>query len=303
MKKHKLGKKQEMKFKMTARIRESQNGGLFPETSAVPVTVHHIRLLDLCLKHPQGILQKEAGIKLGLNKKIISVVKSDLIRLGWLRDFRSITEKIIFIKPYCVNEIKIFLSRWKFLQRTVLVRPHRMLARGLIKSRPETLRKAVSSLSKEYLVVPSFMKNNVEYSVFLPEGTVVFHERGEIIQFFVEGFILPVEPDDVYLLEDYIKLAMRSRLKNMVDIIQTHFSLCKIRMTGMVSVKEMHLGILIKKNAAKAVNICSQLKKYGLFPDDSVPGMDEYEAHGRVDAVLNRVVGALKEFVCFGETE
>jgi hypothetical protein len=279
-----------------ARVREPPNDGLFPETPAVLVTVHHIRLLDLCLKHPQGILQTEAGKKLHLNKKTISVVKRDLIRLGWLRDIRDINEKTIFIKPCCLKEIRMFLSRWKFLQRTVLVRPHRMLARGLIKKGSDGLTNAIKSLSRKYLVIPSFMKNNVEYSVFLPEGTAVFHEHGEVIQFFVEGFILPVGRDDIYLLEEYIKLAMRSRLKNMIDVVQDHFFPCKIQLMGLVTVKDLHAGILLKKDAARAVGIASQLKKYGLFPDDSVPGMDEFECHGRVDAVLNRIVGALTDY-------
>jgi hypothetical protein len=268
--------------------------GLFPETQPIGFNIKHFNLLNICFKaYPDSVLQKNIVRDTKYDKTTVSELKSDLIRHGWNKETNLGSAKEVAIKLCRINEIKLFLSQWNYIGQTVFIRPHDINARGFIVDKPKFFNKALNSFTGKYRVQISEMNNNRKYSFTTDYGKIIFHLKGNMIEFWINGFILPVLHKDVVLLGDYISNGIEERLCKMHSILKEHFGSFRIKIQNIVVLRKISTGIVTKKNASKILKISSDLKKLGLYRDNSVYGCDEWECSGKIDSVLNRIIPAV----------
>jgi len=269
---------------------------LFPETPPILFTFKHFRVLDKLVARKE-ILQKDLLKATQLDKTTVSEIKSDLIRLGWCKDVDLGSGKEILIKLCKLNEIKSFIRHWKFLKQSMLVRPHSIILRAVLKEKPEHFIKAVKKLSlhPSYRLIISHMNNNEQYTLETEYGKVNFYLNGMMVIFYITGFILPVTEEDLDLLEEYITEGIQSRVLALHSLLKEHFEKFRIEIFDCIYLKSLHLGIITKKDVSKCIQIKNKMEELKMFCDESIYGCDEIEAKGKIDKVLNKVKVMLNE--------
>jgi len=233
---------------------------LFPETSHIVwFTEKHFRFLELCLLHNGRILQKYVINKLKINSSTISNIKKDFIEIGWCKDVLLGSGKEIEIRLCKINEIRMFISGWKFIGQTIPIRPHDISARGLFLNQPKNFQQATEKMTgkNRFRLLISQMKNNKKYTVKTDYGKIIFHLKGKMIQFWVDGFILPVLRKDITLLEDYICNGVEERIFKLQSLLKDHFDDFRIEVKDCVVLKNLSVGILTKKNVSKVGSLLS----------------------------------------------
>jgi len=273
-----------------------KNVGLFPETSPICLTPNHFICLDKLVAY-QSILQKDLQKKTELDKTTISEVKADFIRLGWCKEINLGSGREICIEICKLNEIKAFLGQWKFLKHTIFVRPHKIKLKGIFKDKPEHFTKAIEAFTTNpnYRVIISYMNNNKEYTLETLYGKIIFLLNGNIIQFCVDGFVLPITKEDVDVLEDYIGEGIKERALAMHSLLKEHFKKFRIEIYDCIYLKSLHTGIITKGNVSKLLSLRGKVEDLGMFVDNSIYSCKEIEAKGKLDVVLNKVKAMLNE--------
>jgi len=272
-----------------------KNIGLFPETPPTVLTHNHFRFLDK-LAARREILQKDLIKSLDIDKTTISEIKSDFTRLGWCKDVDLGSGKEIKIELCKVNEIKSFLGQWQSTKHQVYVRPHSIKCRVISDPLSEGFEKAINKLTEKYRVIVSGMQNNKQYSVKTDYGTIILHLNGKIIDFWVEGFVIPIKKEDLDYFEDYIIRGIESKVLEMHSIIKEHFHKSKVKVGDCIYLKSLHIGIITKKNVSKIISLQNKINDLEMFCDDSIYNCDEIEAKGKLDSVLKKVKTMLGEF-------
>ncbi|MEA3430683.1 MAG: hypothetical protein U9R08_05400, partial [Nanoarchaeota archaeon] len=220
---------------------------LFPETLPIRFSIHHFRLLHACLKQPEGVLQSELVKKLKINKTTLSKAKSDIIRLGWCKDVQLYVAKVIRVKLCRINEIKAFLRWWEFLKKTLLVRPHSINCICEFIDKRSDFDNAIYILTKKYHVQMSLMRNNRKYIFITEYGKIEFHAKGNSIVFWVDGFVLPIKKEDLDNFEAYVTKGISDRIKAMHDLLKEAFRRPRIKVSELVILRKLHLGIILKE--------------------------------------------------------
>lgn len=267
---------------------------LFPETSNVLLTYNHFLFLDKLISLntiPQKNLQK----KTGLNKSIISKIKADFIKLGWCKDINYGLGREIQIKINKNEEIKSFLAYWKFLKHTIPVRPHNIKFRCLFKERPQDMEKALNSFTKDYKTVISGITNNKEYLISTKYGKIMFFLKGMLIQFWIEGFIVPVSKKDIDSFGDYIRDEIIRRVLYLHEIVKEHLKKFKIEIYDYLSMENLHIGILTKKNVSAVLGLRNRIKELKMFTDNSIYGCCEIEKIGDLNQTINCATNILNK--------
>jgi hypothetical protein len=282
----------------------TKNRVLFLETSPICLTLNHFICLDKLVAY-QSILQKDLQMKTELDKTTISEIKTDFIKLGWCKEINLGSGREICIEICKLNEIKAFLGQWKFLKHTLFVRPHKIKLRCLFKNKPEHFVKAIEAFTthSDYRLVISYMNNNKEYTLETQYGKIIFFLNGNLIQFCVEGFVLPIRKEDVDILEDYIGEGIKERALAMHSLLKEHFKRFRIEIYDCIYLKSLHTGIVTKENVSKLLSLQGKIKDLGMFVDNSIYGCKEIEAKGKLDAVLNKVKVMLNDLLEKGEVE
>jgi len=271
----------------------TDGGALFPETSPILFSIKHFRFLEKCLSSPNGILQKHLVNSLGLDKTTISEVKQDIVKLGWCKEVALGSGKEVIVVPCKVDEIKMFLKGWDYVKQSIPVRPHDICARGIILNKPSHFEVVLERLTKTHHVVISEMENNKRYTIKMDGGKVILKLKGNLIEFWVDGFILPILPKDVPLLEDYVLNGIEQRIFALQSALEEYFGKFRVSISNGIILKSLSTGVLVKSNVSKALGLSQELKELGLFRDSSVYGCDEFEVKGKIDEVFEKIVPAL----------
>jgi hypothetical protein len=240
---------------------------------------------------------------LNIDKTTISEIKSDFTRLGWCKDVDLGSGKEIKIELCKLNEIGAFLGQWQSTKHQIYVRPHSIKCRVISDPLSEGFEKAINKLTEKYRVIVSGMQNNKQYSVKTDYGTIILHLNGKIIDFWVEGFIIPIKKEDLDYFKDYITQGIESKVLEMHSIIKEHFHKSKVKVSDCIFLLSLHLGIVTKQNVSKIISFRDKIRDLGMFCDDSIYGCDEIEAKGKLDAVLNKVKVMLNELFERGEVK
>lgn len=97
---------------------------LFPQTPPIRWSECHSVVVDKMLMHPDGILQKNLVRKTGINKSTVSMVLTDLKKLGTVIEVDLGSGKEIMLKSTRITELKSFLGQWQFIKQSAMLRPH-----------------------------------------------------------------------------------------------------------------------------------------------------------------------------------
>lgn len=273
------------------------DNSLFPETPPILWGYNHFVFLKKILPYKR-MLQQDLIQKTGLNKTTLSEIKADLIKMGWCKDVDLGSGKEIMIKLCNLKEIKLFLGHWEFLKHAFFVRPHSIKARCLFKVKPEeNFEKAINRLSinKKWKLIISSMKNNKEYTLVTEYGKIILLQNSRLVQFLVEGFILPIRKEDIDKLEDYIVEGIQYKLLSMHNLIKEHLYNFKIEIFDIIYLRSLHMGIITKNNVSKIVHLKNKIRSLGMFVDKSIYDCDEIEAKGRLEEVLNKIKNIMEE--------
>ncbi len=271
------------------------NNLVFLETQQIVITPKHIALLDR-LSDSEEHRQSELRKLFNNNKTITCLLLQDLLHMGWIEKTSIGSEKvgnIIVINKYKLKEIESFLGWWKFLKRSVLVRPHKLNARGLINAEDYTRERLAFALGKDHEIKPTIIRNNTQYIICTPVGKIVILKKSPLVEFWIDSFILPVNEKDLEVFESYITDAVMCRLEYMIDEINKHTPQLKIHISSIRLMNKVHMGILEKKNARTFLKIQHEMKDLGFNKDKSIGGCFEHEVCGSLEEVLSNVAFAI----------
>lgn len=262
---------------------------MFLGTTPISISEKFLIVLKELIK-VDSIKQKDLEEITGIDKTTISEAISDLRRLGWCKNSVEINQEVC-IRKTRINEINLFLGGWNSLIKTILVRPHDIILQGSIKYDNVQLGKALTSLSKreDVKLVISFMTNNTQYTLKTQHGSIIVYQHGNVVKFCIEGFILPLNPEDIIYLEDYILKGINTRFDNLCHILEPVLNQNKIVINHAYMLKEIHLGLLTKKNASRFLLTREIMKRIGLFSDKSIYNCDEIEGKGKLDEVVGKI--------------
>lgn len=272
---------------------------MFPQTPPICWGILHFKFLDKMVLHNEGIGQGKMIRLLKTNKTTLSQIKTDIAKIGWCEDIDNDFGKTLTIRPCKLDEIKTFLGYWHLVKQHFFIRPHNILIRCYFTHKPKNFHAQMEKLSDPFKIVITHMKHNKQYAIKTDYGTIMFRLHGTMIEFYVEGVIMPVQYDNLELLEHYIYDVIKSRFDNMLKIL---LSACKekkviLDIDNIYYLKNIHIGILTEKDIAKTLHLIKELENAGLFKDHSIYGCDEWEKKGNFDNVLEHVKAGLRIFM------
>jgi len=270
---------------------------LFPQTTPISITWRHLSYLNTLITNEDPILVKNMILMLETNKTTVSQIKNDLIKLCWVQERSIGLVHEVMLHPLRIGEVLSFLGVWQKMRRTIPVRPHAIRATTELLEAPKNLTDILEGISSSARVIISPMNNNKMYSIETEWGTVIIRplSRKIRVDFQVEGFILPIQKEDVTHLEQYIQTYVKHRILHMHHFIRSHLQIRGVIVSNIIVLKGLDLGILFKENVAEVLKINKTLKDRGIFKDHSIYGTDEIETCGTLNEVVARIVPLLNE--------
>ncbi|MFW6047117.1 MAG: hypothetical protein ACOCP4_04975 [Candidatus Woesearchaeota archaeon] len=255
------------------------------------ITSVHIDIIKSCLNSKSGIIfQKDLSKKISkkVNSSTISRAKTDLITLGILKETsRYNTNELFLIKG--TKPIAKTILRWASeLQTSLLIRPHHITidVRVSYESR-QSIKNFIKHLPKNYNAIKSHMNNNVKYIITHPSGSIELQESGTSITFHINDFIIPVDSSFLDDFERFIKLQIQFKFNELFELLAPVFEKRKIYVEKIHSLRKIHIGILMKRDAYRLLNLSSEMEQANMFRDKSVKGLYEIEKEGPLQETLD----------------
>jgi len=265
---------------------------LFPETTPISLSEKHCRILKRLLEE-DNLFQSELIKSMKIDKTTVSEIISDLKALGWCQIINYPNEKN-YLRINKKKEIRLFLDNWDSLGKCIFLRPHNIILQGVVQFNEQEKINVITKLSQleGVKLSPSYLKNNTQYSLYTPYGTITLFQKGTCIKFNLESFVLPLKKEDIEYMKDYIMNGINSRFINILNMIE---NVCKgkIVISKSYCLKELHLGLISKKDIHKIMRVEDMLKQNRLISDNSIYGVDEIESKGDIDSV----VGDISSFI------
>src|SRR3990167_2039730 len=278
---------------------------LFPVTYTIRISKTHLDILSLVLSNSEGILQKHIAKNLNLSKKTISICKQDLIRLGFLTEIEMANSKEIKIGLNAKKEAERFLGGANFRNsfingqvilgimkkpiKTILIRPHHIIAKVVCLADKENKIRKIEELSKKYKIIINNIINNKEYIIYTDYGNIFLYVNSPIITLCGNDFPLPFMENEVEQMEDYIKCLISDRIKEMLNIL----GFGKLQISNITYLKTFHVGILLSDKRFKKLHLNAEFEALGLRADNSIYGFKEIEGEGKLDKILEKVKKAV----------
>ncbi len=269
---------------------------LFLETPPINFTFLHGKVLKKLLTNKQ-VEQKTLITSLRSNKSSLSKVVDDLASLGWCREEYNGSRKEVSLKIHKQKEIKSFLDRWDSISKKILLRPHSIILNGLITYEEEGMNNFIRNIAQMEGVkyYPSYMKNNVQHNISLPEGNITTYASGNTIKISIENFILPLDKADLPYLIEYIMQGINYRFRSMLEFIEKYAGKCKIKVLSTFCLKNLHLGLITREDINKTLLMRRILKENNLIADNSIYGVKEVESHGPLEIVVSNIANFINE--------
>ena len=278
---------------------------LFPVTYTIRIGKIHLDILSLVLSNSEGILQKDIAKKLGLSKKTVSICKQDLIKLGFLKELEMANSKEIKIGLNAKKEAERFLG-WAIFRnnyingqallgtmkkplKTILIRPHHIIAKAVCPENKEIKTRKIEELSKKYRITINNLINNKEYVIYTDYGNIFLYADSPIVTLCGNPFPLPFTENELEHAEDYIKCLIADRIEGMLNIL----GFGKLQLNNLTYLKTLHIGILLTDKRFKKLHLNAEFEALKLEADNSVYGFKEIEGKGNLDEVLERIKKAI----------
>ncbi len=280
--------------------------GLFPETPPISLTPKHLRLLKELLERKEATSTKELIRTTKIDKTTFSEIKNDLMGLGWCSETSYGNGKEVFLKVSKIKEIYLFISRWQSLQRSLMVRPHHIIFKGLIVGDLLGLKEVISKMSQlqGIRLITSHMRNNSQSIITIEGyGKVIFLESSSLITIYIDDFILPIDVKNVSILEDYIIQLVLSRFDYIIGLVSPVLKGKLLTIHSAFSLSPIHLGIVTKEKVSKILSQCDLMADLGLFQDKSIGGCIETEAKGNLQTVTNKITAMISTYLEKEKTE
>jgi len=260
------------------------------------LTAKGIEMISIVLQLEDRPSQRKIAKIMSISKGYCSRIKKSLVELSWLAetDFGNGLE--LYIPEERVDDVKMILAQYQKMKQSVWVRVHGILCDTTSESDSERVVTALEKLTtKGFKVVISPFGMGKQYSVKTSKGTIIFRpwtKTGKI-QMYISDVNLLLKKDDTDYYEYYTTNAIEQKIMELYDYIIDNIGSCKLRISKIISLKYLEIGLCVKKEIAKALSLTSKLEQIGIQPDNSVCGFEEYEVRGSLDEVLERSKEAL----------
>ena len=262
---------------------------MFPQTLPVTLKEKHFKIIKVMLQHPEGILQKHIVQKTGIDKTTVSEIIDELSAIGWcIRKELYITKEVKVIMRK-MDSIKRFLGYCQAVGKHIPFRPHDIILDVSILKSGDLHPNVFYKLSVKYPVVISGMKNNLQYIYRTEWGNIQMNHKGNKVKFVVTEILVPLQEEDLNLYEEYLTLEILYNFDKLYAIVKEHFGRHKIKLSNVIHLKTLHLGILTVENVAKVLKMNQILKDLGVYQDKSIAGLKETEANGNPEKVYNKM--------------
>lgn len=258
--------------------------------------VDHLRVARACMEGP--VLQKELVRRLPLSPNKLSLAQQDLVRLGFLKctDLGSGNE--LAVNPFRKEALKVFLRQYQFLGKAFFVRPHSLVFRGyFVKDINISNLISVLSRAQDFRHVVSKMKNNVQHILITPHGQLIFNEKStgrHIVRCLIDGFVLPLQEEQIPLIEEYIITETTERFMHIQKLVEEALG-GKMIFQQVHSLEPLHIGVVLKEDIYKTLELQAAIRKAELDVDRSVRGCSEIEAKGSLSEAAARISDILLE--------
>lgn len=278
------------------------SNSLFLQTPPVNFSHSHAKILALLLEYGD-LEQREIKRITKINKTTVSESIQDLVKICWCT-FTNNGIKVIHLIKCKKKEIFLFLERWKILSKCYLIRPHHLIMEALYHYNEESdLNDLFIKLSQnDKIKIKSHrIINNIEHNLVTRYGTITFYQPKEIaydhyykLKITLKNFVIPILKEDLEYMQEYINMGIskrKSKLFKMLNLslIEEHLTIEKT-----FFLKNLHIGLIAKKDIHKTTEFENILKENKLICDDSIYGQDEIEAKRALEIISENLLQFIK---------